>query len=107
MTLADTGVITARSCTSTPHPQNLTEFYTTLNMAKLAFTCDITINQTSYQDGSGALPTVGDRVFTNSSGTTKLTNSKRGSSTVNSGNSFQGFETDSDGDVTSIQNCIP
>ena len=107
MTLADTGVITARSCTSTPHPQNLTEFYTTLNMAKLAFTCDITINQTRYHDGSGALPTVGDRVFTNSSGTTIDANAVRGASTVNSGFSTYGFETDSNGDVTNTQTCIP
>ena len=106
MTLADTGVITARSCTSTPHPQNLTEFYTTLNMAKLAFTCDITINQTRYHDGSGALPTVGDRVFTNSSGTTIDANAVRGASTVNSGTSFWGYLTDSNGDVTNTQTCL-
>ena len=107
MTLADTGVITARSCTSTPHPQSLTTFYATLAVAKLAFSCDVTINQTLYHNGSGLLPAVGDRVFTNSSGTTKDTSKIRGASTVNSGNSIYGYQTDSNGDVTSIQNCIP
>lgn len=107
MTLADTGVITARSCTTTPHPQSLTEFYATLNLSKLAFTCDITINQTRYHDGSGLLPAVGDRVFTNSSGTTTDANAIRGASTVNSGNSIYGYETDSNGDVTNTQTCIP
>ncbi|MCP4253932.1 MAG: hypothetical protein GY775_11090 [Candidatus Scalindua sp.] len=107
ITLADTGVITARSCTSTPHPDVLTEFYTTLALGKLAFTCDVTINQTHYHNGSGTLPAVGDTVYTNSSGTTKDTNKVRGASTVNSGNSIYGYETDSNGEVTSTQNCIP
>jgi len=107
MTLANTGVITARSCTSTPHPQSLITFYATLQVSKLAFSCGVTINQTLYHNGSGLLPVVGDRVFTNSSGTTKDTSAIRGASTVNSGNSIYGYQTDSNGDVTNTQNCIP
>ena len=107
ITLADTGVITARSCTTTPHPVSLTTFYATIDYPKLAFTCDQEITTTMYHDGTGLVPVAGDKVYTNSTGTTVLANSKRGSSTVNSGNSFQGFETDSNGEVTSTQNCIP
>ena len=107
ITLADDGVITARSCTSTPHPQSLTTFYATLPVAKLAFSCDVTINQTLYHNGSGLLPAIGDTVYTNSSGTTKDTSVARGASTVNSGNSIYGYLTDSNGDVTNTQTCIP
>lgn len=107
ITLADTGVITARSCTSTSHPQSLTTFYATIDYPKLAFTCDQEITTTMYHNGSGTLPTLGDRVYTNSTGTTVLANSKRGASSFNSGNSIYGFETDSNGDVTDTQTCIP
>lgn len=107
ITLADDGVIAARSCTSTPHPQNLTVFYATLAVSKLAFSCDVAINQTRYHNGSGLLPAIGDTVYTNSSGTTKDTSVVRGASTANSGNSFFGYLTDSNGDVTNTQTCIP
>jgi hypothetical protein len=109
ITLADDGVITARSCTTTSFPlaDGLTEFYVTDQASKLPFACQQPITTTRFHDGSGLIPVVGDIVYTDSGGTTVLANSKRGASSFNSGNSIYGFETDSNGDVTDTQTCIP
>ena len=108
ITLADDGVITARSCTTTSFPlaDGLTEFYVTDQASKLPFACQQPITTTRFHDGSGLIPVVGDIVYTDSGGTTVAANDVRGSSSVNSGQSFSAYDTDSSGEVTQTDNCI-
>ena len=108
ITLADDGVITARSCTTTSFPlaDGLTEFYVTDQASKLPFACQQPITTTRFHDGSGLIPVVGDIVYTDSGGTTVAANDVRGSSSVNGGDSFSAYDTDSSGEVTQTDNCI-
>ena len=108
ITLADDGVITARSCTTTSFPlaDGLTEFYVTDQASKLPFACNQSITTTRFHDGSGLVPVVGDIVYTDSGGTTVAANDVRGSSSVNGGQSFSAYDTDSSGEVTQTDNCI-
>jgi len=108
ITLADDGVITARSCASTSFPlaDGLTEFYVTDQASKLPFACQQPITTTRFHDGSGLIPVVGDIVYTDSGGTTVAANDVRGSSSVNGGQSFSAYDTDSSGEVTQTDNCI-
>ena len=108
ITLADDGVITARSCTTTSFPlaDGLTEFYVTDQASKLPFACNQSITTTRFHDGSGLVPVVGDIVYTDSGGTTVAANDVRGSSSVNGGDSFSAYDTDSSGEVTQTDTCI-
>ena len=108
ITLADDGVITARSCTTTSFPlaDGLTEFYVTDQASKLPFACQQPITTTRFHDGSGLIPVVGDIVYTDSGGTTVAANDVRGSSSVNGGDSFSAYDTDSSGEVTQTDTCI-
>ena len=50
----------------------LTSF--TSAVAEVSIGCSQTLNQTYYHDGSGARPVANDTVYTNSGGTSKLSN---------------------------------
>ena len=67
------------------------------------FICTQTLNVTYYHNGSGALPAVGNTIFTDSGGTTRIGGGNAG---YNRTNNFGYVRTDSSGVVTNSYLCI-
>jgi len=105
ITLADDGVITARSCTTTKFPSaDLRPISGTLPVTKPALGCSETFINLKYHDGDQISPTIGDKIY----------NTNSTSSPVGADNWPLGFEglsinvytTDSTGEITSVYSCI-
>jgi hypothetical protein len=70
-----------------------TQFYITTGVYKLFDFCDITTPTVKWHNGLNALPTVGDTIYSNSTGTTVYTWIRRhGISTSSTSTAFQGME---------------
>ena len=105
ITLADDGVITARSCTTTKFPSSdLRPISGTLPVPKPAMGCSETFIGLKYHDGDNISPTIGDKIYSTDST----------SSPVGADNWPLGFEglsinvytTDLTGEITSVYSCI-
>ena len=76
ITLADDGVITARSCTTTkfPSPDRDIVYRYGQTVGKPVFECETSrlLNVLTYHDGDNALPAIGDTVWTTSTGDSYL-----------------------------------
>ena len=84
-----------------------TQFYITTGVYKLFDFCDITTPTVKWHNGLNALPTVGDTIYSNSTGLTVYTWLRRhGIGTTNASLAFQGMESSGNGVVSNMYLCL-
>ena len=83
---------------------SVTAFYRTASSGKLA--CTNTANILRYHDGVGALPDIGDIIYTDNPGTFTDSLGNYGISTTNAGTIFTSIGVNSSGEVTSTAPCL-
>lgn len=83
---------------------SVTAFYRTASSGKLA--CSNTADNLRYHDGVGALPDIGDTLYTDNPGVFTDGLGNYGVSTTNAGSIFTSIGVDSGGVVTSTAPCL-
>lgn len=83
---------------------SVTAFYRTASSGKLA--CSNPANILRYHDGAGALPQIGDTLYTDNQGTFTDATGNYGVSTTNAGSIFTSIGVNSGGVVTSTTPCL-
>lgn len=73
-TIVDTATITVNDTSTTPTTQGLTSYSSSTVSFSPTNACGFSLTETYYHDGTGTEPSIGDLVYSNSSGTSFLSN---------------------------------